>query len=209
MEKTQIKENLSEDDLKEIKKIKSLPGDVIGAAFTEDINFILKKEGKEGLEKIEEFFEKVCLIKYQEIANFKWYPLSYYIIFLFLVKRIFNWDDKTIKEMGANAIKISSITRMMMRYFISARRCLKESPFYWKKYFTAGSLGFSDYNEEKRYLLMIIKDFPGHQVWCCYFEGVLETIGSFMFHHPQSQEIECGLKKGNNTHVFKVTWESK
>ncbi len=43
----------------ELKKIKEIKGEAIGASLKEDLQFILKKEGPEGLKKVEEELKKL------------------------------------------------------------------------------------------------------------------------------------------------------
>ena len=57
----------------EIERIKSIPGEAMGASLKEDLRFILIKEGEEGLKRVEEELEKLGYpLKHNEIKTFHW-----------------------------------------------------------------------------------------------------------------------------------------
>jgi len=192
----------------EIKRLISLPGELIGIGFIEDFDFLLREEGKEGVKKVEEAMAELGYpLKYRELKGFEWYPVGYYLLSILVAKELFEWDDETIRRMGANAQKVSLINKMMMKFFVSTGRVLKEMVKYWNMYYTVGKIETAELNEEEGYASLIIKDFPGHPVYCRYLEGVIGQIASYVVKNPKCREIKCCLKGEEKGHLFKITWQ--
>jgi hypothetical protein len=66
----------------ELEKINQIQGEVIGLSIVEDLDFVLKKEGKEGLKKLEEELRNlgysfIC----KEIKKYQRYPISLNMLF--------------------------------------------------------------------------------------------------------------------------------
>jgi len=202
-----ISEIITKIPKEEIQRLKSLPGETIGMGLIEDIRFILDQEGKKGLELLEQGLAELGLVQYQKIENFKWYSVGHLFIPLLLIKEIFNWDEEKFREMGASAVKVSLITRMMMRYFISIRRCFEEAPRYWSMYLTAGKMNLLEINEKEKYFFFSIEDLPGHQLFCRYLEGFIKQVVSYMVKEPECREVKCCLLGQGENHLFKVTWK--
>ena len=201
----EIKTKISKE---EVERLISLPGRIIGTGFIDDLDFILKEKGEEGVEKVEEAMTELGYpLKYRELKDFKWYPFGYYLLPILVAKELFEWDDDTIRRMGVNAQKISLITRVMMKFFVSIGRVFKETSKYWNMYFSAGDMEGIELNEKERYLLLILKNFPGHQVYCRYIEGAIEQIASYVVKNPKCREVKCYLKGEGEGHLFKVAWE--
>lgn len=174
-------------------------------------NFIEETEGKEGVEKVEKELEKLgCPLKYEEIKNFHWYSEKLDDAILFVAKRIFNWDDDKIRESGKWGAKISYITRIMMKYFVSIERVFREVNNYWRKYHTCGNLIPVQIKEKERNLILELKDFnnvaPEHYR---YLEGYFWQIGSCLLPKEnlriKIKETDCFFE-GKDIHRFKVEW---
>lgn len=204
---SKISEIVAKISKEELQRLKSIKGEIIGTGFIEDIKFILDQKGEAGLKKIEEAQKELGCPKYSEIENFKWYPLGCYFISFLIAKELFGWDEKKFRKMGANAVKISLVAKIMMRYFISIRRTFEETSRYWRMYLTVGKLEPIEINEKERYLLLSLKDFPGHQLFCRYLEGLIEQVTSYTIKKPKCQEVKCPLLGEGRDHVFKLSWE--
>jgi len=191
----------------EIKKIKNHPGDTIGSGILDDFEFVLKKEREEGLRKLDDAMAEVGCFRQKDIKNFKWYPVGCYLTNLVLAKDIFGWDDNVFREMGANAQKISLITRTMMKYFVSFKKCFEITQDYWGAFFTVGRLEGIEVNEKERHAFVALKDFPGHPYYCRYLEGGFTQVVSYIAKNSGCREIKCSLKGEGEDHLFQVTWE--
>jgi len=68
----EIKTKISKE---EVERLISLPGRIIGTGFIDDLDFLLKEKGEEGVEKVEEAMTELGYpLKYRELKDFKWYP---------------------------------------------------------------------------------------------------------------------------------------
>jgi hypothetical protein len=196
---------ISHEDLEKIQKIE---GEVIGASLQEDAQFIRQKEGEEGLKKLETEMAKLGYpLKLEEIKSFQWYPLSLNLLCLVVARNIFDWPDDTFRENGRFSAKVSLIAKVMMKYFISLRRCLAEAGNYWRKYYTVGELKAEGINEKEKLAFLVLRDFTGHPLLCRILEGYFWQVISYVVPKEKLivQEIECVLK-GGKAHRFKITW---
>jgi len=192
----------------EIEKIKKVKGEVVGTSFQEDAQFIRQKEGEEGLRKLEAEMKKLGYSsKFKEIRSFQWYPLSLNFLYLVVARKIFNWEDDVFRENGRFSAKVSLIARIMMKYFISLRRCFAEAGNFWRKYYTIGNLKAEELNEKEHSAILVLRDFTGHPLLCRILEGYFWQVISYVAPKEKLEvrEIEC-VFDGGKIHRFKITW---
>jgi hypothetical protein len=198
---------LSEDFLEKLN-LKEVKGKVIGIALKEDFLFILKEKGEEGVKKIEEEMEKLGFnLKFKEIKNFNWYPEEMNIL-LPVAQEVFGWQDEMMREMGRWTAKISFIAKLMLKYFISLNRIVKEIPGYWRKYHTKGDLEVEKFSKKEKSLILVLKNFNTiAQSHCRYLEGYFWQIASYMVPKEKLkvEETECVFKNGK-VHKFNINW---
>jgi hypothetical protein len=197
---------LSEKERVEIEK---MPGEIIGNASKNKLKFVLQKEGKEGLEKVEREMARLGYpIKYEKIKNFGWYPAKQDLFLTVTIKNLFGWDDEEIREMGRFCARISIIAKIMMRYFVSIRRVAKEVSNYWRKYRTIGDLEPEVIDVKNHLIVLVLKNFPSHPAFCRFLEGYFWQIASYVTPpkgNLEVREIECPFS-GAKDHKFKITW---
>jgi len=198
-------EKITEKDLEKLKIVK---GQVRGIALKDDFEFIRKKRGEEGVQIIEQEMERLGYpLKYKEIKSFKWYPEKMNLL-LFVAQKIFEWDNETMREMGRFGAKVSIMSRIMMRYFISIQGLIKVATDYWGRYHSTGNLVPIEVNKKQRYGILEIRNFtacyPSH---CRYLEGYFWQIVSYVLpkQNLKVEEIACEFK-GDKVHRFKITW---
>jgi hypothetical protein len=200
---------MENEELKEeIKKLMKIKGECRGVHLKNDADFVLRKKGKEGLRKLEEELEKIgCPIKYEQIKPLGFYPVGWRAISLLMIKKLFGWQDKEIKELCGFASGISLIVRIYMKFFHSVEKAVEKAPQMWREYFTEGKLVVVDYSEEKRYAILEIRNFDLHQVYCRCLEGYLEMIIKMIVKAKkvECKEIECTFL-GGKCHRFKANW---
>jgi len=192
----------------EIEKIIGINGKVIGASLREDLQFILEKEGEAGVKSLENEMKKIGHpIHFEEIKSFQWYPLNVNMLYLVVAQKTFNWSEDVFRENGRFSARISLIARIMMKYFISLKRCFKEAGNFWQKYYTVGELKTEELDEKKHSAFLVLRDFVGHPNFCHILEGYFWQVVSYVTPKEKLkvQEIEC-VFKGAKTHKFKVTW---
>lgn len=192
----------------EIEEIKQVEGEVMGVSLKEDLQFIQEKEGEEGLKKVEDEMGKLGYpLKFEEIKNFQWYPWYLNLLFLVVAKNIFQWDDETFRESGRFSAKVSIIAKIMVKYFISIRRCFEEAGNFWRKYYTVGELKTEEFNKKERFAVLVLSGVVGHPVFCRILDGYIWQVVAYVAPKEKLkvQEIEC-VFRGSKIHKFKVTW---
>ncbi|MBZ9572452.1 4-vinyl reductase [Patescibacteria group bacterium] len=193
-----------------IKKLMEIKGEVRGVVFKTDGDYILKEKGKEGLKKLEDELEKLGYpIKYKEIETMAFYPVGLRALSLLAIKKIFNFDDEKIKEMGFFATKKSLIVKLFIRYFLSVQRVFfKEAPKIWKEHWTTGDLIPLELDEEKKYAILKVENFNLHHLYCYYLRGYFSGILQLIVKSPQitCEEIKCYFR-GDRHHKYLLKWK--
>jgi hypothetical protein len=192
----------------ELEKINQIEGEIIGHSLREDFEFIKMKKGKEGLEKIEKALREMGFsLKRSEIKFYQWYPWKNNILLLVLAQKIFNWDEETFREWGRFNAKISFLAKLIMRFFVSLEKLIEGAPIYWKRYFTRGELEIKEVNKKERYIILDLKDFPTHPLFCRELEGYFWQIISYVLpkENLKVKEIECPFQ-GGKIHKFQISW---
>jgi len=198
-------EEINSGIVKELMKIK---GEARGVHLKNDGDFVLKEKGKEGIEKLEKELEKLgCPIKYGKINQFDFYPAGMRIISLLAIKKTFGWTDEKIEELGAYAMQVSWVIKLFTKYFFSIEKTLKEAPKIWSKYFTIGELEVEKYDFEKNYVILKVKNFNLHPIYCICLKGVLLGVIKMVVKSKKiiCEEIECLFKNGKD-HEFLIKW---
>jgi hypothetical protein len=188
-----------------LEKIKKMEGEIIGSSLKTDRKFIIGKQGMEGLRRVETEMEKLGYpLKYEDIDEYKWYPVQQDFLSLLLAKKIFNWDDETIREWGRWGAKTNFIIKLMTR-LISKKTISRLASKYWRKYYTKGEIEYKlDFRNKVG--IVTIKDFIIYPVHAHYLEGYFYQIMCLIV---PSQNLM--IKKVNENgvfdiHQFKVTW---
>jgi predicted hydrocarbon binding protein len=202
-----MEQELTKERALELMKLK---GQVRGAVFKTDREFVLKEEGENGLKLLEEEMKRLGYpIKYKEIESTSFHPIGLRAISLLTIKKVFGFDNDKIQEMGLFATKVSLIVRLFVRYFSSTEKFLLEkAPALWKRHWTEGSLVVSEVNMKEKYSIAQIKDFNLCPAFCYYlrgyFEGILHlTTGSS---RVDAQEVKCFFQ-GDKHHEYLIRWE--
>jgi len=133
------------------KKLIEIKGKAGGVTLKIDAEYILKEKGEEGLKKLEEELEKLGYpIKYKGIKTLGYYPAGLRALSLLVIKKVFNFDDEKIKEIGFFGTKISLIIKFFTRYVFSFQKVFfKEAPKIWREHWTIGEMAPVELNEEK------------------------------------------------------------
>lgn len=197
-----MEEIISKEEFDELMKVK---GEVRGASFKTEAEFVLKEEGKEGMEILEDVMTKLGH-PYKEIKMMDFYPLGLEAVMLLAIQRLFNYDDKKFQEMGRTEAKVSFIIRLFMKYFVSIDKVLKEVSKMWRKYYTVGDLKVTELNEEERYVILRLENFCLHPILCQsligYFPSVLQMV---VGGETSCEETKC-VFRGDDYHEFLLKW---
>lgn len=190
--------------------LKNIEGEVRGVVFKTDAEFVKEKMGLEGFEKLKLAMKEtgIPLDYEEETSATKWYPLSWRILSILVIKDTFDFNDEDIKEMGESAPKYSFIVRTLLRYFISLEKTFSEASKYWKEHYSVGELVVPDPSVVKdNYLIFHLKDFRVHPILCEYYKGYFLSISRVVIkaENMKMEETKCSFK-GDDYHEFKVTW---
>jgi hypothetical protein len=199
-------------DLKEeIKKLMEIKGGTRGGVFKTDALYVLSKEGESGLKKVEELAKELdCPLNYNQFKTMEWYPVGLRAISLILIQKVFGWGDAEISKMGNESPKHSFISKMLMKYFLSAERSFIESPKYWVKHYNIGRLESVEFNEKEKYTILRLYEFEVHPILCTYFfeNGYFLRIAQYGIKSDKifSKETKC-IFRGDPYHECLIRWE--
>jgi len=187
-----------------LEKMKKMKGEIIGSSLKTDREFIIEKEGMEGLRKVEAEMEKSgYALRYEDIDKYKWYPVHQDFLSLLLTQKIFGWNDETMQEWGRWGAKTNFVIKLMAR-LVSKETISNLASKYWRKYYTKGEIEYKlDY--KNKIGVAIIKDFIIYDVHFHYLEGYFYQIMCLIV-PSQNLKIERGETRGHNVYEFKITW---
>jgi len=192
----------------EFNKLMSFKGEAKGTGLKSYAEFILKEEGERGLKRFEEALAKAgYLMKYQDIKPTYLYPVGEWILFLLVAKRLFNYDDKKFQEMGIFQVKVSTLIRFFMKYFVSIERASGALPKIWRQHFTIGDFSTVELNKEKKYIILKLENFVDYDpVECQLIIGVLiGSVQMILNSKVICEETKCSLR-GDQHHEFILKW---
>ncbi len=191
----------------DLEKAMKMEGEARGAAIREHLDYILQKEGKEGLGKIEKELAGVGLPRYGEIKNTNFYPIGLYALTHEAIEKIFHYNEAEFEDMGRFNAKFSLVIRLFMRYFVSLEKITKEVSNMWRRYYTVGTLTAPEYDAEKKYVILRLEDFAPYPTYCYmvrgYFAELLEIIVKTKV---AVKETKC-IFRGDQYNEFLLTWE--
>lgn len=200
-------EELTEEKVRQLMRF---PGEIKGIDIKDDGDFILKKAGKEGLDKV----EKVCReagvpISYRKINAWGFYPGGTKVVSLLAIKKALGFDNQKIEEMAQTTSQKSFIIKLSLRFFFNIPKFIfQETPKIWTKYWTVGELVPVEYNEKKRYAIVRVKDMNLHPLYCVYLKGFFSAfpIIGFGTREVAGEETKCSFK-GDEYHEFVIRWK--
>ncbi len=197
---------------KEVEEIKKIKGQIRGVAFKNDFDYIKKKQGQKGVEKITKRLKELgCEDKGVCQANvkaFSWYPLWYHVLLFVILHKEMDWTKKDISGIGSHGAKVSLILKIFPKSMFDLKRFFSKAPVYWNKYFSVGKANLVELDLEKKLIILELKDFDVHHLECSTVKGYLEGLMRTMVETDKVkvEEIKC-LHKGDDLHQFKITWK--
>ncbi len=193
----------------EIEQLMAIKGQVRGAVFETDAEYIRNKHGSDGLEKVEAGLRALGYeLNYAGVSSMEWMALSLRALSFLVMKDVFHWSDEDIVAMGDAAPKHSFIVKLFMKFFISPHVAFSHAPEYWIKHYDLGRLEAVSLDEETRNAVVHLYDFTLHPVYCRYLEGYFGRLFKFMFPNAKVnvRETDC-ICNGDECHEFLVDWE--
>lgn len=194
---------------KEADELMKLKGNVRGVVFQTHAAYICQREGEKGLTAVEEKMkESGYPVKFDEVKPFKWYPEAQTILVILVAKKLFNWDDFDIFDMGNTAPKYSFIVKLLMKYFLSPKKTLEMSPKYWNKHYDFGELEIGQFNEKAKYASVRVKGYKTHPIVCIFHKGYFLRLLQYVIRSRSvtMEETKCAFK-GDPYHEYVGKWE--
>lgn len=179
------------------EELMQMEGKAKGSVFITDKDYILKKEGKKAMEKIEKAAKELGYdISLDKFNSEKWYPIGLRVILLLLIKKVLDWKDFEIRKMGNEAPESSLVLKLSIKLLSDLKKFLREAPPYWKKYYTIGKLELISINEEEASGILHLENFKVHPILCgVYLEGFLEKLYQFiMGERGKCKHTKCIFK---------------
>jgi len=192
----------------ELDKIKKTQGKATGDCIKNDLDFVLKKEGKEGLRRVEDAMAKLGYpINYKKLGLTDIYPAAFPVALIIIIKRLFNYDENDLEKMGRMEARISSrMIRTFLKYFISLDLLANNAQRMWRAHYKMGDFKVTGYDVKKRYVCFRIENFKTHVYTCQvlkgYFAGFLEMI---VGKKTTAEETKC-VHRGDEYHEFLIRW---
>lgn len=192
---------------KEFDELIKLPGELMGNGPKTIGEFILKKEGENGIQKLEKTMSDFGYpIKFKDIDPMKRYPFGLVATSLSIIKNIFNYNEKDFRDIGRADVKFSPLTKIFFRFFVSFETAVKGASKIWNKYHTVGSLNIIEFNKEKKYVILRVENFRLVVFHCYYIAGYMcEIIKMVIGKDALCEETKC-VHRGDSYHEFLLRW---
>lgn len=190
----------------EAKKIMETKGQVKGAVFQTDAEYIKRKWGPEGLKKVEGKMRDMGYpIVYERAKAMEWYPLGLRLLSLLATKESFNLNDKDINHMGNTAPKLSFIIKLILKSFVSVEVAFARAPDMWTKHYSVGKLE-SEFHGKEKYGWIFLNEIELHPIFRRYLEGYFRRIAQFALGEDADCVTPDKPPSGDKQHVFKIIW---
>lgn len=192
----------------EFKSIIEIPGEVRGAAFLTDAEYIHAVRGGDGLRQIESSLGSYGIqLSYGAIRAMQWLPLRTRALSMVMMREHFGWQENDFHAMGDIGPKHSFIIRLMGRFVASPKAVFESAPAYWKKYYTVGSIEQVTIDLERRLWAFRLINFKVHVMYCWYLKGYFSRLIQHTIPKQKItvEEVRC-IFKGDDVHEFKCGW---
>ena len=171
-----------------IDELMRTAGEVRGVTLYTDAEYIRRHEGEEALRHIEEETREMGYpIDYGEVRTMGWYPIGLRAVSLLAIRKVLDWSDEQLKEMGRAAPKYSIITKLMLRYLVSPEALMKSFETYWRKNYSEGSLSGKVADKS---LILYLKDFEVPDPLYPYLEGYFASILGMVIGNYEKISVE-------------------
>jgi len=192
----------------EADRLTSIPGNVRGAVFLVNSEYIRQQGGEKTLKQIEERLKELGHpFSFEDIKPMEYYPEALSVLIILLTRELLDLNEKDIFEMGKAAPKLSFFTLILTKYFVSIEKCFKESPKYWERYFDFGRLETVELNEKEKYVIIRIIDYKFHPIMCIYHRGYFLQVARFAIGRKAMviKETKC-MFRGDPYHEYLIKW---
>ena len=191
-----------------VEELMSVKGEARGIVLKTDADFVRRKKGEIGLEKVEKALREISYpIDYKNIDALNFYPIGLRILSLLAIKQALDFSDEDIAQMGAEAPKISLVIKLFAKFFFSLSATVAQAPKMWKKHYTVGELS-AKADEEKKQAVVQLRDLTIHPIFCAYLKEYFATIIKMVVNAPvASERVKCPyINKQDKYHEYLMKW---
>lgn len=199
-----------------VEELMKNPDQIRGVDFKTDKEFILKKEGEEGKRRVEQKVSGLLgrCVEYDEFGTMDFYPLGTRTLFLLVAKKIFNFSEREVKQMGRQAPQFSLLVKILMKFFKSVSQIKKEVSRMWSKYHTTGELklitpdmDFETIRTPGHSVVLKLLNHKIHPLYCTYLSGYFERVTEMVLNASSvtCKEVKCPFL-GDEHHEFSLKW---
>lgn len=191
-----------------VKKFMSISGEARGVALKVDWEFILKKEGKEGLEKLEgKMAELGYPLKFEEIKTMDFYPIGLDALSMAVIGEVFSYDKQKFIEIGETVPKFSIFLKVFLKYFVSPKQAIDEASKMWRRHYSVGDLIVAEFNEDKGYAVLRLENFKLSKIHCYNLLGYFSKILEMIINAKVSAEERKCVFDGDDYHEYFLKWK--
>jgi hypothetical protein len=179
-------------------------GKIRSVIFQTDKSYILKKAGEEGLRKIEERAKELGVeIPYRTATATDWHPMGLRIISVLLAAEVLGWSEEETREMGRNAVKVSFIVKLFMKFFVSLEKFMVKVPYYWKMHYAdAGDLEVVKIDRANKEVILYLKGIKFPRICLDYYEGYFQQMFEFVL----GESKESKFVEKEDYYEYTVKW---
>jgi hypothetical protein len=192
-----------------VKKIKNNSGKVKAEVIRIEKEYILQKEGEEGLLKVKERMKELGVeMDFQKLDSLTWEKEWKNSLMVVVAKEVFNWTEDDVFEMGRYSPRASFFIKSIIQYLVSIEMVFNNMGKYWDKHHDFGALDAIEISQEKKHLIMRKKGFFTHPLMCIYHAGYFKGVAEFVIKskNVNIEEVKC-VHKGDDYDEYKITWE--
>lgn len=196
----------SDDYLKVRVHYSFMEGKCKGAIYKGNIEYVTKKYGKQGLQKLMDDMKKHGYrLDLESMKDGLWYTLDARMQFLRSTAELFELDDEQLIELGRSGFKKSAIAQLYLKIAGSPKKMFEMGPGIWKHNYDVGTLG-SEYNGDTGSYFRVV-DFDAPPIFFRYLIGyylaAFEQVGVSNV-SVEYNEVE---KDGKPCHEYHIQWD--
>ncbi len=203
--------NQNNDSLKEeAEKLMQMKGRTKGSELIIFASYIKDTQGEKGLKAVENKMAELGYpFRFNQVKETgEWYPESIHVLVILVAQYLFNWSKKDVFNFGYNSPKYSFWLKVFLKYFSTPGMTFQGAPKYWHKFLDVGEMEATEFNHDKKYFIIRLKDCNFHPIMCDYLAGYLLRLAENSIKSPKvnMEETRC-FYRGDPYHEYKVSWE--
>ncbi len=172
-------------------------------------NYILEKEGEEGIKRVLERVKELGgELDLEKLNSLTWEEEWKSSVLVAVSADVFKWTEEDIFQMGRYSPRASFFIKSIIQYLISLEVVFNNMGKYWNKHHNFGSLEGKEINEKEKYLILHKKNFLTLPEMCIYHAGYFQGIAEFVIKgkNIKTKETKC-MHKGDSYHEYIISWE--